>query len=176
VKSPSRRRVAVAALLLAPVLSACGFNVQTDQVYQPAEGVNNRSGQVDILNALVVSGTDGVGTFAGTLVNNNQTEDDELTSITGDGVQVALADSVTIPAAGLVNLANEGGISVIGKAVNPGGFVTLTFVFNSGQSTQVKMPVVVHAGDYAKVPLPGSKATAAPSGAQPSDTASPAAQ
>ena len=49
-KSPIQRRAAIAALLLAPALTACGFNEQTDQVYQPAVGVNDRSDNVYVLN------------------------------------------------------------------------------------------------------------------------------
>jgi len=157
VKSPSRRRAALAALLLAPTLAACGFNVQTDQVYQPAEGVNDRSGQVDILNATVVSGTDGSGTFAGTLVNNSQNDADQLTEVSGEGLDVTLPEPVDIAAGGLVNLADEGTVSVEGEAVVPGGYVTMTFVFANGQSTTVQVPVVVHGGDYADVPLPQGK-------------------
>lgn len=153
-KSPSRRRAAVAALLLVPALSACGFNVQTDQVYQPAEGVNERSGEVDVLNALVVSAEDGSGTFAGSLANGDQADADELTSITGQGLEIELDEPVEIPAAGLVNFAEEGNVAVTGDDVLAGGFVTLTFTFSSGQSTTVKMPVVVHGGDYADVPVP----------------------
>ncbi|MGO4255578.1 hypothetical protein [Marmoricola sp. RAF53] len=160
-KSPSRRRAALAALLLAPTLAACGFNVQTDQVYQPAEGVNNRAGQVDILNATVVSGTDGSGTFAGTLVNNSQKDADQLTEVSGEGLDVTLPEPIDIPAGGLVNLADEGTVSVEGESVVPGGYVMMTFVFANGQSTTVQVPVVVHGGDYADVPLPQGKKPAA---------------
>ena len=68
--TPLRRRVAALAMvLLAPVLGGCGIagihgnDYQTDQVYQPAVGVNNRSGVVDVLGAVIVSGSDGSGTF-----------------------------------------------------------------------------------------------------------------
>ncbi len=165
-KSPSRRRAAavVATLLLVPALAACGFNVQTDQVYQPAEGVNDRSGQVDILNALVVSGTDGEGTFAGTLVNNSQTDGDELTQVTAKDAEVKMAEPVKIPAGDLVNLADSGTVTVAGDPVVPGGYVTLIFSFANGQTTEVQVPVVTAQGDYAKVPLPGeNRPSATPS-------------
>jgi hypothetical protein len=61
-----RRRLATAALLLAvPALSSCSvsFGAQTDQVYNPSAGVDDRSGSVDVLNALVVSGAAGSGTW-----------------------------------------------------------------------------------------------------------------
>jgi hypothetical protein len=163
VKSPSTRRVAIAALLLAPTLAACGFNEQTDQVYQAAVGVNDRSGQVDILNALVVSGTDGSGTFAGTLVNKDQTTSDELDSVTGPG-RTSPARTVAVPAGGVANLAESGAVTVKGSAISPGTFVTLTLAFSSGQSTTVKVPVVAATGDYADVPLSGGATTSSDSG------------
>jgi hypothetical protein len=158
VKSPSRRRVAIAALLLAPVLTACGFNAQTDQVYQPAVGVNDRSGAIDILNALVVSGTDGSGTFAGTLVNKDQTQADTLESVSGSGI-TASRRTVEVPAGEAVPLADSGAVTVKGSRIVPGTWVTLTFAFSSGQSTTIKVPVVEAAGDYSDVPLPSSSTT-----------------
>lgn len=155
-KSPTQRRTAIAALLLAPALTACGFNFQTDQVYQPSVGVNDRSGSVDILNALVVSGTDGSGTFAGTLVNGDPTEDDRLDSVTGPDVTTSKS-VIPVPAGGTALLAKTGQVTVEGADVEPGTFVELTFSFASGQTTTVKVPVVAATGDYADVPLPDSK-------------------
>jgi hypothetical protein len=152
VKSPIQRRLAIAALLLAPVLTACGFNEQTDQVYQAAVGVNDRSGAVDILNALVVSGQDGSGTFAGTLVNT-ASEDDRLDSLTGTDV-VAIRRTVDVPAGGTALLADSGILTLTGDVIKPGSYVELTFAFNNGQSTTMKVPVVAATGDYADVPLP----------------------
>jgi hypothetical protein len=145
VKSPIQRRVAIAALLMAPVLGACGFSAQTDQVYQAAAGVNDRSGNVDILNALVVSGTDGAGTLSTTLVDNDQNKADQLTSVTGPGI-VATTSGVVVSAAG-------------GAGIKPGQFVTLTFVFASGQSTTLKVQVFAATGDYSGIPLPSSGAS-----------------
>jgi len=154
VKYPSHRRVAIVALLLAPVLAACGFSEQTDQVYQAAVGVNDRSGEVDILNALIVSGVNGSGTFAGTLVNKNQTEDDTLDSVSGPDV-TAPQVSVDVPAAGVAPLAETGDVTVKGSSIKPGNFVELTLAFANGQSTTIKVPVVAATGDYSDVPLPG---------------------
>ena len=154
-KSPTQRRVAIAALLLAPALTACGFNEQTDKVYQPAVGVNDRSGTIDILNALVVSGTDGSGTFAGTLVDKDQTQGDTLEGVSGTGI-TASRKTVEVPAAGAVNLAEDGTVTLQGASIVPGHWVTLTFAFSSGQSTTVKVPVVEAGGDYAHVKLPSS--------------------
>jgi hypothetical protein len=172
VKSPIQRRAAIAALLLAPALTACGFNEQTDQVYQPAVGVDSRSGQVDILNALIVSGEDGSGTFAGTFANKNQTDDDTLDGVTGSGI-TASQTSVDIPAADSVSMADEGELSLEGSAIKPGTFVELTFTFGSGQSTTVKVPVVAAEGDYADIPLPSESPSESPSKAPKSPKSSP---
>jgi hypothetical protein len=153
VNSPTQRRVVIAALLLAPTLAACGFSAQTDQVYQPAVGIIDRSGTVDILNALIVSGEDGSGTFAGTLVNKSTTADDRLDSVTGPGI-TASRRTVALDPEGAANLGKTGQIQVRGDGVVPGKYVELTLVFHSGQSTTVKVPVVPAGGDYADLPLP----------------------
>jgi hypothetical protein len=158
VKPPTLRRAAIAALLLAPVLTACGFSEQTDQVYQAAVGPNFRNGDVDILNALIVSGQDGSGTFAGTLVNAKDT-DDRLDSVTGDGI-VASRRTVDVPASGVARLAESGALTLRGDAIKPGAYVRLTFVFGNGQTTTLDVPVVAAEGDYADVPLPGSAQSA----------------
>lgn len=170
-KSPIQRRVAIAALLLAPALTACGFSAQTDQVYQPAVGVNDRSGSVDVLNAMIVSGTDGSGTFAGTLVNKSTTDDDTLDSVTGPGI-TASRRTITIPAAGNARLAESGQVTLEGSDIKPGAFVELTFSFGSGQSTTMKVPVVAATGDYADVPQPSASPTASESKSSSSDSAS----
>lgn len=156
--SPLQRRVAIAALLLAPALTACGFNVQTDQVYQPAVGVNDRSGAVDVLNAVIVSGEDGSGTFAGTLVNTG-TEADRLDSVSGPGI-TASRRTIDIPAGGNAFLAESGQVTLQGDDIEPGAFVELTLSFGNGQTTTVKAPVVAAADDFADVPLPKSTPSA----------------
>lgn len=156
-KSPIQRRAAIAALLLVPALTACGFNAQTDQVYQPGVGVNDRSGSVDILNAVVVSQSDGSGTFAGTLVNKGQ-EDDVLDSVSGPGI-TASSDTVTVKAGVPTLLAKTGQVTLQGSGIRPGSYVDLTFDFGSGQSTTMKVPVVSAGGDYADVPMPGESSS-----------------
>ena len=61
-----------------------------------------------------------------------------------------------VPAAGAVNLAEDGTVTLQGTSIVPGHWVTLTFAFSSGQSTTVKVPVVEAGGDYAHVKLPSS--------------------
>jgi len=86
------RGIAAGALVLAlPTLAACG-DFATDKVYTPAPGANDRAGDVDVLNAVIVATQDGHGTFLATFSNNldsdvaNEFADvsDELVSIEGD--------------------------------------------------------------------------------------------
>jgi len=151
-----RRRAAAAAFLLAlaPVITACGFNAQTDVPYQSAIGTQSRTGQVWILNAVVVSATDGKGTFAGTLVNQSDTENATLQSVTAAKGAV----SVDVPAGGLVNLATDGAVRLRDPDITPGGHISLSFQFSNGQVTTLDVPVFPNTGDYTDVPV-GSKAS-----------------
>ena len=148
--TPVRRRLAPLALvLLVPGLGACAY--QTDQVYQPGVGVNNREGTVDVLGAVVVSSTDGEGTFVASLVNSDLEEADELTGVTGEDLQVQLAEPVEIQPEGLVNLADSGAVSVTGDEIEPGRFARITLTFASGQETEVNAPVVEEAGEFSDI-------------------------
>ncbi|HSE72120.1 MAG TPA: hypothetical protein VLA97_15260 [Nocardioidaceae bacterium] len=154
-----RRSIVAAAVLVAvPVLSSCGsnFNAPTDQVYNPGVGVNERSSDVDVLHALVVSGAEGSGTVVAALVNQNVTEEDQLTGITAtEGEQVDLSGPIEIGPEKLVQLADEQQtVSIEGEGIRPGLFVELTFEFANAESVTVEVPVVARRGDFAEVPVP----------------------
>lgn len=157
-----RRSIAAAAVVLAaPVLSSCGvnFGAQTDQVYNPARGVDDRSGSVDVLNALVVSGSNGSGTVVATLVNNDEQHPDTLRGVSGSGpdanLTVTPGGPTAIPAGGLLNLAKDGRIAVRGKRVVPGNFVEITFSFDRGEAITVGAPVLSASDpDYKDIKLP----------------------
>jgi hypothetical protein len=157
-----RRSIAVAAALVAaPVMSSCGvnFGAQTDQVYNPAVGVNDHSGSVDVLNALIVSGSPGSGTVVATLVNNSQLRSDSLKGVAGAGKDTSLTVQVggptTIPAGGLLNLATDGGVTARGRQIVPGRFLGITFSFDRGKAVTLQVPVVSASDpDYAGIKTP----------------------
>lgn len=149
-------------VLLVPTLGACGFGYQTDQVYQPGIGVNNRDGTVDILGAVVVSSLNGEGTMVASLVNENESKDDALVNVTGDGLEVSLSAPVKLPAGELVNLADTGAVSVTGDTIQPGKFARLKLTFESGQTTELNAPVVPYSGEFNDVRLASPKSTPAP--------------
>jgi len=179
VSSTFRRRIAVLALAASVLtLSACtnGFNEQTDKVYQPAVGVNERSSEVDVLGALIVApekGTDGV--FIASLANNDQTKSDTLTAVEGQGVKTSLGKVPPIPPGGLVNLASEeiGGVPVTGAPVKAGSFVQMRLTFANADPVTVNVPVVLNDGPYASITPQPSGSSSGSSSASPS--ASPSA-
>ena len=142
--------------VLALGLSSCGFDQPTDMVYNPAVGVNDQSGSIDVLNAVIVSGAEGSGTLVASFANNDQEQGDSLTQITPGGddqAQVTLPGSTDIDAAALLNLLDEGGAKVEGESVTSGAFVTLTFVFERSESVTLDVPVVEQGeGPFADVP------------------------
>jgi len=169
VNTPLRRSIAVAAVVLAPTLSACGgltgFDNPTDVVYNPGVGVNDRSGTVDVLHALVVSGADGSGTVVATLANNDQTEEDALTRLAGagddSGASVSLDGPLDIPAGGSAQLFDAGEVFIEGDTIEAGTFVELTFTFEQSETVTLEVPVVARRGDFSDVPVPSVAPTPA---------------
>ena len=157
-----RRSIAAALVVVTvPLLSSCAgnFNAQTDQPYNPAAGTDDRSGSVDVLNALIVSGTDGSGTVVASLVNNDQTHADRLTNVAGAGRDAGLSvtpgGSTTIAAGGMLNLATQSHITARGTRVVPGNFVEITFSFDRGAAITLGVPVVSAKNpDYAGIKVP----------------------
>lgn len=158
-RSIAKATVVIAAAALPLALSSCGrgFDNPTDQVYNPAVGVSDQDSDVDVLNAVIVSGSDGSGTLVATLVNNDQENDDKLTGISGGGddqAQVTPPGETAIKAGSLLSLVDEGGAKVVGDSVKAGAFVTLTFSFERAETVTLDVPVVEHGeGPYADVPV-----------------------
>jgi hypothetical protein len=158
------------AVGLAPALASCSlgtsnFDAQTNQFYTPAEGVNERSGGVDVLNALVVSDGDGRGRFIAGLVNNSDTTDDALTQVQGSGdssdITGSLQTPIDVPADGFVQLADQGVEPVMleGEPIVPGDFVELTITFQQADAITIELPVVTAEDDFAGVELPSAGAS-----------------
>ncbi len=154
------------ALGVAPVLASCSFgtsnfDAQTNQFYTPAEGVNERSGGVDVLNALVVADEAGRGRFIAGLVNNSDTTDDALTQVQGSGedaeIQGSLSSPVDVVRDGFVNLAEDGEpVMLEGDQIVPGTFVEVTITFQEAEEATVKLPVVTAEDDYASIEIPAA--------------------
>lgn len=167
------RRAAFAAALLAPVLTACGFGAQTDQIYQAAQGTDDRTTSVKILNATIVAGTNGAGTFAGSFVNESGA-DETIVNVTADGVTAGSGQQgpITIPARSLLNAGKPvtvGGkerplLVLTGTPIEIGHFVRLTFEFSGAGKVVINVQVVGSVSEVGKeydgvVLPPGSEPT-----------------
>lgn len=161
---PLTRTVATTAATIAlavPTLSACGFEMATDRVYTPAAGTNDRAGQVDVLGAVVVSTNPGSGTFIASLSNNSTDEAATLEGLSGEGVE-AEVEPVEIPEGSLVNLAEPPAEIEVTGDLEAGDFLTLTLDFG-GERTEMEVPVVPNADDYAGLDGPAPPPSETPS-------------
>ena len=153
-RTPRRRRARVVAAALAGAAlltgtAACGvMDADTDQVYLSSAGNDHRTGQVDVLAAVVVSAADGSGTFIATFSNNSTDQADTVTEIAPAGVDapnitVEGFAPIAVEPTAYVNLADHPpGIAVTGEDVVPGGYVTLTFTLEREEQFDMRVPVV----------------------------------
>ena len=155
---------------MAPILASCSFgtsnfDAQTNQFYTPAEGINERSLGVDLLNALVVADETGRGRFIAGLVNNSDTTDDALEQVQGAGessdVQGTLSAPIDVEADAFVQLADEGAEPVVleGESIVPGRFIEVRVGFREAGEVTVKLPVVPAEDDFEDVKIPSAEAT-----------------
>ncbi len=159
-----RSIAAAAAVLAAPLAAGCSFAPQTNQAYTPTIGVSNRTGQVDVLDTLVVTRNGGSGTLVAGLVNNNQHRADQLTGVTGAKQDSSLSVQtkgapITIPGNGTFQLADKGNVQVSGSQLVPGSFVWVTFNFKYAKSITEYIPVVTPYNGLQNVPLPSGKSS-----------------
>jgi hypothetical protein len=141
------------------------FDAQTNQVYNPAEGVNDRSSTMDVLDALIVSDEDGRGRFIAGLVNNSHSTDDALISVAGSGKDAAIKGSLATPIDvvpdGYVQLAADGVEPVVleGDPIVAGTFVEVTVSFNQADAVTLQLPVVTAEDDFAGITVPSAGAS-----------------
>ena len=128
-------------------LTSCGFDLATDQPYQPGEGTNDKDAAVAVLSAVVVAAQPNEGTVVVTLVN--QTQDDQaLKAVSAPDLTVDDFDEIAVPPRGHTNLATEeSGITVSGD-FDAGSVLPLTFTFADGDTTTFDVPVVTACGPY----------------------------
>ncbi|GAA4109950.1 hypothetical protein GCM10022215_04790 [Nocardioides fonticola] len=151
-RRPLRRSaaLAVAALAIVPTLSSCGFHYATDRVYTPAAGINDRSGEVDILGAVVVSSRPGEGTLVASLSNGSATEAISLQGVNPsaeEDVTVAQFSPIAVGARKNADLA-EDAIAVTGN-YGAGDVLTLSFVFSDGETVTTDVAVVTACDEFA---------------------------
>ena len=129
-------------VLLVPAPAAAAAHYQTDRSTSPVSASTTASGTVDVLGAVVVSGTDGSGTFVASLVNKDLEEPATLTSVTGEGVEVQVAKQVEVEPDDpgqprRPRRRQRHRRRGQGRRLRP-----LTLKFDTGQKTEVNAPIV----------------------------------
>jgi len=136
---------AAAVFALAAPLSSCGFDAATEREYDVNGAAENREGTVDVLSAVVVSGNAGSGTFIASLSNNDLSDEQSLTGVTGaEGAPIEPADfePVTVAPGGFVNLAEPPAAIVLTGDFEAGDFLPLSVDFGNGERISLNVPVV----------------------------------
>lgn len=145
--------IVIALLFLA---GACGFNVQTNKPYTPAEGVNVDVGDpatpnkvVHVRNLLIISYAPGEGVVSGSIVTADR---DSLTGVSGIPIKADGSEGVpftgTIPstvalANGLqVVLTNQPPILVKSPDIMPGLEAMVTLQFENAGEVTLRAPIV----------------------------------
>lgn len=145
----------VAVLAATSVLTGCaaGLDAQTAKPYSPGDGVLATSGDVRVLNALVVAADGSTTGLVSAGVANTGTSDDRLSGITSPQGAVALSGDTTIPAGGAISLGNGGSggptATVSGLTVKPGDEVVLRLMFSRAEPITVRTLVHPTDGYYA---------------------------
>jgi len=157
-------RSAVATVLVA-LLSACGagFDATSTQTYAPSDGIQADSGDIRVLNALVVAreaGSDGA--VSATVVNRGDRRD-RLTGATSPDGTVELSGTGDLPAGGSLTFGTGGDATATlrGLARNPGETITLELMFARAAPVRLDTVVLAATGDYAE--LAPAPATSPPS-------------
>ena len=149
--SSSRRLLPGALLLAAAALSSCGFDYATDRIYTPANGANERSGEVDVLGAVIVSAEEGSGVFVASFTNSFLDEAvtlEGLTSTDAEALSAPEVPPIEIQPDQLVNLADtETPVEVTGT-LEAGTWVPVEISFSNGQTTKLTVQVVNNCGYF----------------------------
>lgn len=152
--------------------AACGFNVQTNRPYTPAQGVNYNVGTppVQVRNLMVLSREEGRGFLSATLTANDQ---DALTSVAGAPVKadfnpgtpftVGLASPIPLSNQAIVVLTSRQPlITMASPDLKVGGEAELTLTFETAGSMKTRVPIV----DADEEPYATIRPSAAASGAE----------
>jgi hypothetical protein len=157
-------------------LTGCGGpgDAQTLQVFDAGVGVNDRSSDVYVLNALVVDNSDATGTLSVSLLDKSGDGDQlvgvEASSNTGEPIEVQQhVQPLELCGGELEPLGPDAEVMLSGEAVAAGGTITVTFTFRDAEPVRATVPVV---GRLEGSDLYESVAETPPAVAEPTDCAS----
>ena len=184
------RRLVGAALLASGLLTVagCGMEVQTNQPYTPAEGVNidvsdsgNLNEVVHVRNLGIISHGPGEGILSGSLVGNGP---DALTEVSGAAIKIdgsdgsALTTKLSAPVEigdeNLVVLTNLTPLITFNSAdLAPGLTATLTLKFRTAGQVTTRVPVLNGTAPQYRSITPSPSAAGSSASPSPSPSPSP---
>ncbi|MGH8894834.1 MAG: hypothetical protein ACRDWY_16260 [Actinomycetes bacterium] len=165
---PSRDAGRVACFVAATVALAAsggcsaGFDATSAKPYAPSDGVLANSGDIRVLNALVVGDDIERAGVVSMTVANRGARDDRLTEITSPDATVELTAPVDLPPGGAVAFGSVAGPSadITGLSKLGGETVTLKLTFARAEPVTLRTVVVPAEGDYADLtPAPSATPT-----------------
>jgi hypothetical protein len=167
-----------AAVAIAALAGGCsaGFDATSTKPYAPSDGILASSGDLRVLNALVVAaeGAD-TGLVSMTVVNRG-TQDDRVTGITSSAGTVTLEGDDAVPADGSLLFGAEGTTATVsGLNRDPGEVVQLKVSFSRAEPVTLRTVIVPAVDDYASLtPSPTPTPTPSPTESEtPTESASP---
>jgi hypothetical protein len=122
---------------------------QTQEWYEPADGVSTEAGDIGVRGVLLVSDEDGgVATVLATFANTGL-EDEFLEVHVGDRIATPTTGPLEIPEGGYARLGpDQTRVDVFGADMRPGEFVDVEFVFRDAPRAPVQALVQQAEGDY----------------------------
>jgi hypothetical protein len=154
--APAVRLSLVSLTVLATVLlTGCGagFNATVVQPYAASDGVDANSGDVRVLNVLVVASPSVTsGVISATIVNRG-TRADTLTGVSSPDGSVSFSGRTTLPP-GLATMLGAGthpSATITGLTRLAGESITLHLTFRRAHPLTVQTVVVAAGGPYASV-------------------------
>lgn len=150
--APRRTRLGLATVMATAMLvlgTACGMNVQTNNPYTPADGVNLDVGTVRVRNLTIVSRAKGEGYLAGSMVSSDP---EALLAVSGKPIKsdgspgAAFTGTMSAPVAlgngTLVVLTSRPLITFKSADLMPGGTTTITLQFSNAGEVTISTTVV----------------------------------
>jgi hypothetical protein len=149
-----RRPFAALLTIVGLTLVAAGcapipIRAQTQEWYEPADGVSTEAGDIAIRNVVLVAEEDGpVATVLATFANTGA-EDEFVELRVGDRIATPTTGPVEIPENGYARLGPDNvRVDVFGADVQPGEFVDVEFVFRDAPRAEVEALVQRPEGEY----------------------------
>lgn len=156
--------MSLAAVGLASVLAGCspGFNATSIKPYAPSDGVRADSGDLRVLNALVVSSSSYTsGVLSATIVNRGD-KPDRLTDVTSPAGQATFTGDGTLDPGSALTLGagTDASVTLSGLTKLPGETITVKLTFQRADPLTLHTFVVTPEGPYASItPSPTASPT-----------------